>query len=120
MYRDPERDKRLVLLTNHMSFSALSAHALYRSRWQVALFFKWAKQHLSIKRSFGISDNAVKAQVWTAFAVYVLVAIIRKRLSVTLPLHSMLKILSATPFEKAPPFPMLTNIRPAQTSRSNR
>ena len=74
--------------------------ALYKSRWQVELFFKWIKQHLRIKRFFGTSENAVKTQVWTAVSVYVLVAIIRKRLKLELSLHSMLQILSVRPFDK--------------------
>jgi len=99
-YRDPEHDKRLVFLTNHMLLPALTICALYKGRWQVELFFKWIKQHLRIKRFFGTSQNAVKTQVWSAVAVYVLVAIIRKRLNVKMSLHSMLQILSVTPFEK--------------------
>jgi hypothetical protein len=101
-YRDPEQDKRLVFLTNHMLLPALTICALYKSRWQVELFFKWIKQHLRIKRFFGTSQNAVKTQVWSAVAVYMLVAIIRKRLKVEMSLHSMLQILSVTPFEKEP------------------
>ena len=101
-YRDPEQGKRLVFLTNHMLLPALTVCALYKSRWQVELFFKWIKQHLRIKRFFGTSENAVKTQVWTAVTVYVLVAIIRKRLDLKLSLHSMLQILSVTPFEKEP------------------
>jgi Domain of unknown function (DUF4372)/Transposase DDE domain len=109
VYRDPERDKRLVFLTNHLSLPALTVCALYKSRWQVELFFKWVKQHLRIKRFFGTSENAVKTQVWTAIAVYVLVAIIRKRLDLKLSLHSMLQILSVTPFEKEPLIHLLTD-----------
>ena len=102
VYRDPERGKRLVFLTNHLSLPALTVCALYKSRWQVELFFKWIKQHLRIKRFFGTSENAVKTQVWTAVSVYVLVAIIRKRLNLELSLHSMLQILSVRPLEKEP------------------
>jgi len=119
VYRDPERDKRLVFLTNHMSLPALTVCALYKSRWQVELFFKWVKQHLRIKRFFGTSENAVKTQVWTAIAVYVLVAIIRKRLGLKLSLHSMLQILSVTPFEKEPLIQLLTDTAPTETSPSN-
>jgi len=107
-YRDPERDKRLVFLTNHLTLPALTVCALYKSRWQVELFFKWIKQPLRIKRFFGTSENAVKTQVWTAVSVYVLVAIIRKRLNVALSLHSMLQILSVRPFDKAPLIQLLT------------
>jgi hypothetical protein len=109
VYRDPERDKRLVFLTNHLSLPALTVCALYKSRWQVELFFRWIKQHLRIKRFFGTSENAVKTQVWTAVAVYVLVAIIRKRLDLKLSLHSMLQILSVTPFEKESLIHLLTD-----------
>ena len=98
-YRDPE-GRRLVFLTNQLSLPALTICALYKSRWQVELFFKWIKQHLRIKRFFGTTENAVKTQVWSAVAVYVLAAIIRKRLDLDLSLHSMLQILSVTPFEK--------------------
>lgn len=101
-YRDPEHNKRLVFLTNHLELPALTVCALYKSRWQVELFFKWIKQHLRIKRFFGTSENAVKTQVWTAVSVYVLVAIIRKRLKLKLSLHSMLQILSVRPFDKEP------------------
>jgi len=108
VYRDPERDKRLVFLTNHLALPALTVCALYKSRWQVELFFKWIKQHLRIKRFFGTSENAVKTQVWTAVSVYVLVAIIRKRLNLALSLHSMLQILSVRPFDKEPLIQLLT------------
>ena len=100
-YQDDE-GRRLVFLTNHMTLPALTVCDLYRLRWQVELFFKWIKQHLRIKRFFGTSENAVKTQVWIAVSTYVLVAIVRKRLDVPLSLHSMLQILSVTPFEKVP------------------
>jgi hypothetical protein len=99
---DPESGKNLVFITNHFGLPALSICALYKSRWQVELFFKWIKQHLRIKRFFGTSENAVKSQVWIAVATYVLVAIVKKRLKLGLSLHAMLQILSVTPFEKAP------------------
>jgi Domain of unknown function (DUF4372)/Transposase DDE domain len=108
-YRDPE-GRRLVFLTNHLSLPALTICALYKSRWQVELFFKWIKQHLRIKRFFGTSENAVKTQVWIAVAVYVLVAIVRKRLDLKFSLHSMLQILSVTPFEKIPLIQLLTDM----------
>ena len=106
-YRDAE-GRRLVFLTNHMTLPPLTICELYRSRWQVELFFKWIKQHLRIKRFFGTSENAVKTQIWIAVAVYVLVAIVRKRLNLDLSLHAMLQILSVTPFEKTPMFQLLT------------
>ena len=106
-YRDPE-GRRLVFLTNHMTLPARTICELYRLRWQVELFFKWIKQHLRIKRFFGTSENAVKTQVWVAVSVYVLVAIVRKELNLPLSLHSMLQILSVTPFENVPLFQLLT------------
>ena len=106
-YRDTE-GRRLVFLTNHMTLAPLIICELYRSRWQVELFFNWIKQHLRIKRFFGTSENAVKTQVWIAVAVYVLVAIVRKRLNLELSLHEMLQILSITPFEKIPMIQLLT------------
>ena len=106
-YRDAE-GRRLVFLTNHMTLPPLTVCELYRSRWQVELFFKWIKQHLRINRFFGTSENAVKTQVWIAVAVYVLVVIVRKRLNLELSLHEMLQILSVTPFEKTPLFQLLT------------
>lgn len=117
-YRDPE-GRRLGFLTNHLSLPALTICALYKSRWQVELFFRWIKQHLRIKRFFGTSENAVKTQVWIAVAVYVLVAIIRKRLDLKFSLHSMLQILSVTPFEKIPLIQLLTEMAPAEQSPTN-
>lgn len=108
-YRDPITNKSLVFLTNHFGIPALSVCALYKSRWQVELFFKWIKQHLRIKRFFGTSENAVKSQVWIAIATYVLVAIARKRLNVDLSLHTMLQVLSVTPFEKIPLFQLFSD-----------
>ena len=101
-YRDPETDKNLVFLTNHTLLPALTICALYKSRWQVELFFKWIKQHLRIKRFYGTSENAVKTQVWIAVSVYVLVAIIKKELQLEASLHTLLQILSVTLFEKMP------------------
>jgi Domain of unknown function (DUF4372)/Transposase DDE domain len=101
-YRDPDTDKALVFLTNHDLLPALKICALYKSRWQVELFFKWIKQHLRIKRFYGTSENAVKIQLWTAVATYVLVAIIKKELQLSASLHTLLQILSITLFEKMP------------------
>jgi len=106
-YRDTE-GRPLVFLTNHMTLAPLTICELYRSRWQVELFFKWIKQHLRIKRFFGTSENAVKTQIWIAVSVYVLVAIVRKRLHLDLSLHEMLQILSVTPFDKTPMIQLLT------------
>mgnify|MGYP003387301382 CR=1 FL=1 len=92
--------KKLVFLTNHLDLSAQSIADLYRCRWQIELFFKWIKQHLRIKSFFGTSENAVKSQIWIAVSVYVLVAILRKRLKITASLYEMLQILSLTMFER--------------------
>ncbi len=92
--------KTLVFLTNHLDLSAQSIADLYRCRWQIELFFKWIKQHLRIKSFFGTSENAVKSQIWIAVSVYVLVAILRKRLNIAASLYEMLQILSLTMFEK--------------------
>ena len=97
---DRERGKTLVFLTNDFLLEPLTIAQLYRSRWQVELFFKWIKQHLRIKSFFGTSDNAVKNQIWIAISVYVLMAIIRKRLGLDMSLHTMLQILSLSLFEK--------------------
>jgi hypothetical protein len=101
-YYSAESDQRLVLLTNNFSVPALTVAGLYRDRWQIELFFKWIKQHLRIKRFFGTSDNSVKSQVWIAVSVYVLVAIIKKRLGLEQNLYTILQILSLTLFEKTP------------------
>lgn len=111
-FTDPETGKTLVFLTNHFGVPALSVCALYKSRWQVELFFKWVKQHLRIKQFFGTSENAVKSQVWIAVATYVLVAIVKKRLNLELSLHAMLQILSVTPFEKLSLSQLLTDTGP--------
>jgi hypothetical protein len=101
-FKDPESGKTFVFLTNQMTLPAASICALYKSRWQVELFFKWIKQHLRIKRFFGTSENAVKTQIWIAVSVYVLVAIVKKRLNLDASLYTLLQILSVTLFEKMP------------------
>jgi hypothetical protein len=101
-FKDPETDKTLVFLTNQMTLPASTICALYKSRWQVELFFKWIKQHLRIKRFFGTSENAVKTQIWIAVSVYVLVAIVKKKLNLDVSLYTLLQILSVTLFEKMP------------------
>jgi len=101
-YFDTEKDKRLTFLTNNFSLPALTIAQLYKCRWQIELFFKWIKQNLRIKSFYGTSENAVKTQIWIAVSVYVLIAIIRKRLNSELSLYTILQILSITPFEKAP------------------
>jgi hypothetical protein len=99
-YLDPNSEKRLVFLTNNMDLSAETIAALYRSRWQIELFFKWVKQHLRIKAFYGTSENAVKTQIWIAVSIYVLVAIIKKQLKLGLNLYTILQILSVSLFEK--------------------
>ncbi len=101
-YRDREAQKTLVFLTNHTRLPALTVCSLYKSRWQVELFFRWIKQHLRIKRFYGTSENAVRTQIWIAIAVYVLVAIVKKKLRLSASLHTLLQILSVTVFEKLP------------------
>lgn len=101
-YTDPESGKRLVFLTNDFTLSALTIAQLYKARWQVELFFKWIKQHLRIKAFYGTSANAVKTQVWIAVSVYVLVAIVKKRLGLPQSLYTILQVLSVTLFEKVP------------------
>src|ERR1700674_5235135 len=98
--RDTETGKTLVFLTNQFGLPAATICALYKSRWQVELFFKWIKQHLRIKRFFGASENARKTQIWIAVSVYVLVAIVKKRLALDASLYTLLQILSVTLFEK--------------------
>jgi transposase len=99
-FRDAETGKTLNFLTNQMALPALTICDLYKSRWQVELFFKWIKQHLRIKRFYGTSENAVKTQIWIAVSVYVLVAIVRKRLKLEAPLYTLLQVFSVTVFEK--------------------
>ncbi len=101
-YHDAENDKTFVFLTNNFTLPALTIAELYRCRWQVELFFKWIKQHLRIKSFYGTTENAVKTQVWIAVSIYVLVAIIRKRLNLDISLYTILQILSVTVFERMP------------------
>src|SRR5947207_7143389 len=102
IYYDADTDKRLKFLTNNFVLPALTIAQIYKSRWQVELFFKWIKQHLRIKAFFGTSENAVKTQIWIAVSVCVLVAIIRKRLGLDGSLYQILQIFSLTLFEKVP------------------
>ena len=99
-FKDVETGKTLVFLTNHFDLPALTIAALYKNRWQVELFFKWIKQHLRIKQFYGTSENAVKTQIWIAVSVYVLVAIVKKRLDLDASLYTLLQIFSVTLFEK--------------------
>lgn len=99
-YKDPESGKTLVFLTNNTTLPPLTIAALYKSRWQVELFFKWIKQHLRIKRFLGTSENAVKTQIWCAVSTYVLIAIVKKELHLNASLYTLLQILSVSVFEK--------------------
>jgi hypothetical protein len=99
-YKDPVAGKTLVFLTNNTTLPPLTIAALYKSRWQVELFFKWIKQHLRIKRFLGTSENAVKTQIWCAVSTYVLIAIVKKELHLDASLYTLLQILSVSVFEK--------------------
>lgn len=101
-YCDPETGKRLVFLTNNFTLPPLAIAQIYKKRWDVELFFRWIKQHLRIKAFYGVSENAVKTQIWIAVSVYVLVAIVRKRLGIKASLYQLLQIFSMTLFEKTP------------------
>jgi hypothetical protein len=101
-FKDPESGKTLIFLTNNFALPAATICALYKARWQIELFFKWIKQHLRIKRFFGTSENAVKSQIWIAVSVYVLIAIIKKRLNLDASLYTLLQILSVTLFKNMP------------------
>jgi len=101
-FKDVESGKTLIFLRNNFALPAATICALYKSRWQVELFFKWIKQHLRIKKFFGTSENAVKSQIWIAVSVYVLVAIVKKRLNLDASLYTLLQIFSLTLFEKMP------------------
>ena len=111
-YLDVETRRRFKFLTNNFALPALTIAQIYKARWQVELFFKWIKQHLRIKAFYGISENAVKTQIWIAVSVYVLVAIVRKRLGLDASLYQILQILSVTLFEKTP---ILQALQPADS-----
>lgn len=118
-FYDAEHNKYLVFLTNNFDLPALTIAQLYRCRWQVELFFKWIKQHLRIKKFYGTTENAVKTQIWIAISVYVLVAIVKKRLKTEASLYTILQILSLTLFEKIPLDQLLTNIEMQKTEPEN-
>jgi len=101
-YHDKDTQKSLTFLTNNFSLAATTIARLFKCRWQIELFFKWIKQHLHIKAFYGTSSNAVKTQLWIAISTYVLVAILRKRMNINVPLYNILQILSVTLFEKSP------------------
>jgi hypothetical protein len=107
-YYDAETDKTLVFLTNNFLLPAITIAQLYKQRWQVELFFKWIKQHLRIKSFFGTSENAVKTQIWIAISVYLIVAIIKKRLNIQESLYTILQVLSVSLFERTSMLQLLT------------
>ena len=113
----PETGKHLVLLSNNFSLPATTIAALYKARWQVELFFKWIKQHLRIKKFYGTSENAVKTQIWIAVSVYVLIAIIKKRLKLEPTLYGLLQVLSLTLFEKTTLQEALQGAKPPKNDR---
>jgi hypothetical protein len=118
-FYDAEHDRHLVFLTNNFDLPALTIAQLYRCRWQVELFFKWIKQHLRIKRCYGTTENAVKTQIWIAITVYVLVAIVKKRLNTEASLYTILQILSLTLFEKTPLDQLLKNMEPQMNTQQD-
>jgi IS4 transposase len=107
-YYDAETDKSLVFLTNNFLLPAVTISQLYKQRWQVELFFKWIKQNLRIKSFYGTSENAVKTQIWIAISVYLLVAVIRKRLKIQESLYTILQVLSVSVFERTSLYQLLT------------
>ena len=111
-YFDTEKNKRLIFLTNHFSLPAFTVAELFRCRWKIEIFFKWIKQHLRIKSFYGTSENAVKTQIWIAISVYVLVAIIKKKLQLKGSLYTLLQILSLSLFEKTSLFQLLSQNMP--------
>jgi len=113
-YYDKENDLSLTFLTNNFSLTPLLIAGLYRCRWRIELFFKWIKQHLRIKSFYGTSENAVKTQIWIAVSVYVLVAIMKKKLNLPHSLYTILQILSLTLFEKVPVYELFMNIEPEE------
>jgi Domain of unknown function (DUF4372)/Transposase DDE domain len=113
-FYDAEQDRHLRFLTNNFDLPALTVCLLYKSRWQVELFFKWIKQHLRIKAFYGYSENAVKTQIWIAVSVYVLVAIVKKRLVIEASLHEILQVLSVTLFEQVPILQLFGDVAPQE------
>jgi hypothetical protein len=116
-YFDTDQNKRFVFLTNNFTLSALTIAQLFQCRWQIEIFFKWIKQHLRIKAFYGTTENAVKTQIWIAITVYVLVAIIKKKLKIDLSLYTILQILSVTLFEKTPILEALSVTQPQELKR---
>jgi len=119
VYRDPTTKKHFAFLTNNFTFSPMTIAKLYKSRWQIELFFKWIKQHLRIKAFFGTSENAVRTQIWIAVSVYVLVAIVKRRLKLDQSLHTILQILSVSTFEKTPIFQLFSDLDDSKSDPAN-
>jgi IS4 transposase len=118
-FHDTEHDRYLVFLTNNFALSAFAIAQLYRSRWQVELFFKWIKQHLRIKAFYGTTANALKTQIWIAISVYLLVAIVKKQLNLKVSLYKILQVASVAVFEKPPILQAFNDIKdPDQESES--
>ena len=111
-YHDIEKEKTLIFITNNFLLPSPIIAQLFKCRWQVELFFKWIKQHLKIKSFYGTSENAVKTQIWTALSIYLIVAIIRKRLKIEASLYTILQILSVSLFEKTYILQALSDIPP--------
>lgn len=109
VFYDKERNKHLIFFTNNFLLSSETMAKLYKQRWKIELFFKWIKQHLRIKRFFGLSENAVKTQIWIAISTYVLIAIIKKQLKIDMSLYTILQILSVSTFEKVPIMQLLAD-----------
>jgi len=120
-YFDPETQRHLVFLTNHLGIPAVTVALIYRLRWRIELFFRWIKGHLRIKHYYGTSPNAVKTQIWIAITVYLMVAILHKHLNLPGTLHRTLQLLSVHPFEKVPIHELLTetDFRPVEMSNCN-
>jgi hypothetical protein len=110
-YHDAETDLTFVFLTNNFELPAITIANLYRSRWQLELFFKWIKQHLRIKSFYGTSENAVKTQIWIAISVYVVVAILKKQLLIPYSLYTILQVLSVSVFERTPIYQLFTRTK---------
>jgi len=119
-YFDQPTNHSLVFLSNNFTLPALTIAQLYRCRWQVELFFKWIKQHLRIKAFYGTSNNAVKTQIWIAISIYVLVAIVKKRLKRDLSLYTILQILSVTILEKTPLLQVLSQFDQSEKTLDER
>lgn len=118
-YYDVRQNKRLIFLTNHFGIPAKTVADIYRCRWQVELFFKWIKQHLRIKRFYGTSPNAVKTQIWIAIGIYLLVAIVKKRLNLPGSLHTILQVLEVNIFEKKDIFQTVSDALKLETENPN-